>query len=70
MKNKELIKFLNELPKEAIIYTEADHGQTPTVAGLVMVSTSSEQPYMDDGDMNWEEVNNVNKEDVKSILIG
>lgn len=51
---EELIKLLKQLPKETIIYIEADHGQQPEQANFINVTKSKELPYYGE-DLNWDE---------------
>jgi hypothetical protein len=49
---KELLDALQGIPDDAIIYMEADHGQTPEQAGGVYYTIDADLPYYGD-DIYW-----------------
>jgi hypothetical protein len=49
----ELLKDLKLLPKDAIVYIQSDHGQTPEQANFLNLSDSKELPYYGE-DLDWD----------------
>jgi hypothetical protein len=64
---KELIKILELLPRDAIVYVEADHGQTPEKAHYINFTKCNDLDYYGE-DIDWNE-EDLEYEEVTAILI-
>jgi len=51
----ELIQQLQSYPDDAVVYVEADHGQTAERMNSILQTDESELPYYGD-DLNWEDI--------------
>lgn len=70
MTNQELQNTLSTLPKEAIIFSESDHGQCSEQSGSITVCTERLQDYPYYGeDLNWRGIDAVNHKHVTAIRI-
>ena len=73
MKKSELIKLLEGVPDDAIVYVCSDHGQCPEQCGSIDYSDCDELPYSDcDGDVFMHPDDRgyeVEKSDATSILL-
>lgn len=66
MTKKELLKALEGVPDDAIIYACSDHGQQPNISSGVAYCDDSESPYFGD-DLNFRNMRDKSK--VKQVLI-
>lgn len=63
--------MIKDIPDDAVVYVEADHGQLPEGAGGVFYTTDSELPYYGD-EISWidDEEETVEFDKVTAINIG
>lgn len=70
---KDLKQALEGLPDDCIVYTDADHGQTPGFAASVdwaVVESRKDLPVMDfNEEIKWDNVNKI-KSIADAVLIG
>ena len=68
MNIKELKEIIKDLPDNAMVYVEGDHGQSSEQAGYILFSDDKELPYYGD-DMEWFETGEEKNDNITSILI-
>ena len=68
----ELKQILSDIPDSAVIYTEADHGQSPEQSFSVYVNIEDfedgELPF-DGEDMDWQDIEDCEVSKIKAVLI-
>jgi hypothetical protein len=69
MTKKELIELLKDYPDDAVIYSYADHGQTPEQVNRIYASKDEEDLRYYGDEMDWK-TNVKKKEAVTAICIG
>lgn len=66
---KELIEKLNQVPENALVYVESDHGQCSEHAGDIEVCFDNNTPFYGE-DLEWEVLEeDIDTHDIKSIKI-
>jgi len=68
----ELKQILSDIPDEAVIYTEADHGQQPEQSFSVYVNIEEfedgELPFNGEV-MDWNDIEDIDVSKIKAVLI-
>lgn len=63
---KELKDIIKDIPEDAVVYIEADHGQSPEQAGIIEVTADIDLPPNGD-EVAWRNIGKVSL--VTAILI-
>jgi hypothetical protein len=66
---KDLKNIIANLPDEAIVYVEADHGQLPEHAGFVDITYDSQLHFYGD-EIDWRTTEDMLYNQVTAICIG